>query len=301
MHLFTVLAAGTLLTTALALPHQPELVERSALRIGSDLVERQTKTCKVNADCASLPAMWAARPACKNGVCGYTCNSGYTMSPWTGKCVKNAGSSTTSRTSTTSRSTTSSRPTTTSRSTTTTRPTTTTTRATTTTSSSSSSGSGATPDALNQAALARHNTFRAKHGARPLVYDPVLAQAAQTWANKCKWEHSRGAVGPYGENLAATSGYESSIIDGIAGWEAEAPDYNPANPMYSHFTQMVWKYVDRSGQPYATKLGLGCAMARCPTGSIFNPSYGKEIIYVCEYSPPGNSGGPDDYRANVQP
>ncbi|KAK4047299.1 hypothetical protein OIV83_005477 [Microbotryomycetes sp. JL201] len=223
------------------------------------------------------------------------------MSPWTGKCVKNAGTSTSSRSTTTSRTTTrattTSRATTTLGTTTTARPTTTTTRTTTTT----ASGSSATPDALNKLALDRHNAFRAKHGARPLVYDPVLAKAAQTWANKCLWRHSQGAVGPYGENLAATTGYGSTIIDGIQGWEAEAPDYNPANPTYSHFTQMVWKYVNRDGQPYATKLGLGCAMARCPNGSIFSPSYGKEIIYVCEYSPPGNAGGPDDYRANVQP
>ena len=35
--------------------------------------------------------------------------------------------------------------------------------------------------------------------------------------------------------------------------------YNPNNPTYSHFTQVVWKSTTQ----------LGCAVATCPDGSIF--------------------------------
>jgi hypothetical protein len=38
--------------------------------------------------------------------------------------------------------------------------------------------------------LNAHNGARAKHGAPYLQWDNKLAQAAQTWANTCIWEHS---------------------------------------------------------------------------------------------------------------
>jgi hypothetical protein len=38
--------------------------------------------------------------------------------------------------------------------------------------------------------LNAHNGARAKHGAPYLQWDNNLAQAAQTWANTCIWEHS---------------------------------------------------------------------------------------------------------------
>lgn len=112
------------------------------------------------------------------------------------------------------------------------------------------------------------------------MWDDTLAAAAQTWANKCEFRHSQGEVGPYGENLSATTGYASTIGDGIGFWEDEAPDYDRNNPIYSHFTQMVWRSTTK----------LGCAEALCPPGSIFDGKYGNERFYVCEYSPPGNAG-----------
>lgn len=43
--------------------------------------------------------------------------------------------------------------------------------------------------------LDTHNKFRASHGAEPLVWDDELARKAQTWANRCVFEHSHGRLG----------------------------------------------------------------------------------------------------------
>ncbi|GAA6007407.1 hypothetical protein JCM11491_004152 [Sporobolomyces phaffii] len=141
-------------------------------------------------------------------------------------------------------------------------------------------------------ALNEHNRFRALHGASALTWSQPLADAAYKWGSRCVFEHSKGAVGPYGENLAATAGYKSDIVTGACQpWEAEAPDYTPDNPNYSHFTQMVWKATTQ----------LGCARVTCPPGSIFDAKYGNSLFYVCEYNPPGNVYPADNFRKNVQP
>lgn len=51
--------------------------------------------------------------------------------------------------------------------------------------------------------LAPHNTNRARHNATALTWDTTVATSAQTWANKCIWDHE-GNTG-YGENLYWTS------------------------------------------------------------------------------------------------
>ncbi|KAH7924863.1 PR-1-like protein [Leucogyrophana mollusca] len=129
-----------------------------------------------------------------------------------------------------------------------------------------------------QAYLNGHNHERAKHGAKPLHWDESLAHAAQKWANRCKFEHSKGKVGPYGENLAAGTG-PYKIADAIGGWNAEASQYNPKHPQYSHWTQVVWKSTTH----------VGCAVQTC--NGIFDAKYGPANYYVCEYSPPGNYAG----------
>lgn len=53
------------------------------------------------------------------------------------------------------------------------------------------------------------------------------------------FEHGKGAQEGWGENLSIISGTSNTIVDGIVLWEQEAPDYDPANPVASHFTQMV--------------------------------------------------------------
>ncbi|KAG8692796.1 hypothetical protein FRC08_009534 [Ceratobasidium sp. 394] len=130
--------------------------------------------------------------------------------------------------------------------------------------------------------LQAHNSFRAQHGARPLVWSPALATKAQNWANGCVFKH-----GSVGENLAAGTG-NYGAADAVKGWTDEIKDYDPRNPKPSHFTQVVWK----------SSTQLGCAVKQCPPGSIFPAKFGVAYYHVCEYAPPGNVIG--QFPANVQ-
>lgn len=106
-----------------------------------------------------------------------------------------------------------------------------------------------------------HNRFRALHGAAPLTWSQTLADAAASWASHCVFQHSGGTLGPYGENLAANAGEGTGTTAALAGiqlWEDEAPDYNPANPTYSHFTQMV-----RRALSFQEGRWLTCGRRRC--------------------------------------
>ena len=59
-------------------------------------------------------------------------------------------------------------------------------------------GVHATSQADINAYLSAHNTVRAQHGAAALTWDQTLADKAQTWVNKCHFQHSGGSLGPYG-------------------------------------------------------------------------------------------------------
>lgn len=43
---------------------------------------------------------------------------------------------------------------------------------------------------IESQSIAAHNSFREKYGAPPMTWDPALASAAQSWANKCKSDQS---------------------------------------------------------------------------------------------------------------
>jgi hypothetical protein len=51
--------------------------------------------------------------------------------------------------------------------------------------------------------LARHNTFRMRHGAVNLTWDAGLAATAQAWARGCRFQHSPNSGMQFGENLYA--------------------------------------------------------------------------------------------------
>jgi pathogenesis-related protein 1 len=129
-----------------------------------------------------------------------------------------------------------------------------------------------------------HNNYRALHGANALTWSDDLANTAKNWASGCVFKHSGGI---YGENLAAGTG-DYTITDGINGWTSESSQYDPNNPTYSHFTQVVWKSTTQ----------LGCAVVTCPAGSIFDASFGTAQYIACEYNPPGNVIG--EFAQNVQ-
>ena len=61
------------------------------------------------------------------------------------------------------------------------------------------------------------------------------------------------------ENLAAGGGDGYSIPDLFKLWTDESSDYDPSNPTYSHFTQVVWKGSSQ----------LGCAVVTCPADTVF--------------------------------
>ncbi|KAG8745255.1 deubiquitinating enzyme [Ceratobasidium sp. 414] len=67
--------------------------------------------------------------------------------------------------------------------------------------------------------LQAHNSFRAQHGARPLVWSPALATKAQNWANGCVFKH-----GSVGENLAAGTG-DYGAANAVKGWTDEIIAY----------------------------------------------------------------------------
>ncbi|CAD6581467.1 MAG: hypothetical protein CYPHOPRED_001584 [Cyphobasidiales sp. Tagirdzhanova-0007] len=159
------------------------------------------------------------------------------------------------------------------------------------TASATSGPTGAISDILTA-----HNVARASHGANPLTWSDSLTSLAKTWADACIWEHG-GADGA-GQNLASEGGTGGSASESgsqvVAAWMSEESAYDPANPVYSHFTQVVWKASTQ----------LGCFQATCSTfvdGSgalVFPTEYLPAKYTVCNYSPAGNVEG--EFGQNVQ-
>ncbi|KAH9082032.1 CAP domain-containing protein [Lactarius deliciosus] len=141
----------------------------------------------------------------------------------------------------------------------------------------SSSGSVSSDDI--SAYLSAHNNVRVQHGANALTWSDELSTKAQQWADRCQFVHSGGTLGRFGENLAAGTGSGYTIATAVKSWTDEVSDYDPNNPVASHFTQVVWKATTQ----------VGCAVKDC--NGIFDPKFGIAHFHVCEYSPPGNVEG----------
>ncbi|KAF9478051.1 PR-1-like protein [Pholiota conissans] len=151
---------------------------------------------------------------------------------------------------------------------------------------SDNSGSSGVSNSDIQAYLQAHNSVRAQHGAAPLTWNDNLSSKAQQWANNCVFKHSGGSLGPFGENLAAGTGSSYGISAAVKSWADEVSQYNPSNPVPSHFTQVVWKGTSE----------VGCAVQSC--SGIFDASFGPAKFFVCEYSAQGNVIG--QFAQNVQ-
>ena len=138
---------------------------------------------------------------------------------------------------------------------------------------------------------AAHNSARAQAMPAPspalpaLTWSGTLAQAAQTWADGCVFQHS---MGMYGENLYASAGSTPTGPGVTQDWVSEASSYEHATDSCSgvcgHYTQVVWR---------ATSM-LGCAVKACSQNSPFG-GYPDWTIVVCEYDPPGNYVGQKPY------
>jgi len=72
---------------------------------------------------------------------------------------------------------------------------------------------------VENACLTVHNYWRARHGARPLVWDATLARHAQNWANHLAatstFEHAQNTG--EGENLFKSGG-DSSYKEAVDAW-----------------------------------------------------------------------------------
>ncbi|KAF2098439.1 PR-1-like protein, partial [Rhizodiscina lignyota] len=138
---------------------------------------------------------------------------------------------------------------------------------------------------LRETILAVHNKHRKYHHAPDLGWDNGLASYAQTWVNKCVFQHSGG---PYGENIYAimpgpTGSWTDATINGLNAWVYEVKNYDYNKPGFAentgHFTQFVWKSTSK----------VGCAWN--------NVACSGQAIFMCEYSTPGNYAG--EYQKNV--
>lgn len=132
--------------------------------------------------------------------------------------------------------------------------------------------------------LDAHNKVRATYKASPLVWNDQVTPAAKSEVSSCVYDHS---TGPYGENIAAG---EPSIEQVVSDW-VNGPEenlaYNPSNPTYSHFTQVIWQ---------STK-SLSCARKTCsPLRGTGSPE--TIVFWGCEYFPPGNVIG--QFAENVK-
>lgn len=130
--------------------------------------------------------------------------------------------------------------------------------------------------------LARHNEYRALHGAAPLRWSETLAAGAKAYAKTCPTGHSKTT---YGENLAMSS---ASLTPGrvMQLWYDEVSLFDYANPQFSpktgHFTQIIWQGSQE----------LGCGTATSCPGRMSH-------IWVCHYNPPGNVQG--TFADNLRP
>lgn len=127
-----------------------------------------------------------------------------------------------------------------------------------------------------------HNAARREVGVGPVTWDENLARYARDYAAgrvaDCRLVHSGG---PYGENLAGSSGNLSGTA-AVQLWVSEKAYYNyntnscAPGKVCGHYTQVVWRRSVR----------LGCAKVRCNGGGTF---------IICNYDPPGNYAGQRPY------
>ncbi|KAJ1340076.1 hypothetical protein BSLG_005287 [Batrachochytrium salamandrivorans] len=104
--------------------------------------------------------------------------------------------------------------------------------------------------AFEQSCLDSHNKFRAIVGVGPVSWSLSAQAAAKRWANQLAstgtFEHSRGAVGRFGENLFKSSRKVYACEVAIQSFFNERKDYHGERigegnfKAYGHYTQVVW-------------------------------------------------------------
>eukprot|EP01060_Flectonema_neradi_P033571 TRINITY_DN566_c0_g1_i4.p1 TRINITY_DN566_c0_g1~~TRINITY_DN566_c0_g1_i4.p1 ORF type:complete len:477 (+),score=125.55 TRINITY_DN566_c0_g1_i4:57-1487(+) len=140
--------------------------------------------------------------------------------------------------------------------------------------------------------VAKHNEFRAQHGACPLTYDTLIADysvGSSGFQKTCKQkslqhnnppQYSKGRLG---ENLAMVGGKKDlhnwDPAEGVYNWYCgEEGCWNYGSSTESgttgHMTQVVWKDTTK----------VGCGLCHIDSGSFTN------VYLICNYETAGNFG-----------
>nr|XP_006820741.1 PREDICTED: cysteine-rich secretory protein 2-like [Saccoglossus kowalevskii] len=141
----------------------------------------------------------------------------------------------------------------------------------------------------------RHNELRRQveppaSNMQTMMWHEELANMAQTWAERCVWEHGQPEVSnpPYsiiGQNMKKGTGLNA--MTALDQWFAEKEFYNFDNITCTkecgHYTQVV------SGRSKE----VGCGVAECPSNS------GAYNMVVCNYGPAGNYRNTAPYISGV--
>ena len=140
--------------------------------------------------------------------------------------------------------------------------------------------------------VAKHNEYRAEHGACPLIYDNDIAAysvGSSGFKRTCSQrslshnnppQYSKGRLG---ENLASVGGnadlHNWDPANGVISWycsEEGCWNYNTASESGTtgHMTQVVWKNTTK----------VGCGLCHVEGGGFLN------VYLICNYERPGNFG-----------
>ncbi|NXH48561.1 PI16 inhibitor, partial [Dicaeum eximium] len=140
--------------------------------------------------------------------------------------------------------------------------------------------------------LDEHNKYRSQvsppaKAMMKMTWDKELEALAQSYAEKCIWDHNKER-GRRGENLfamAPTLELEFAVED----WNGEEKFYNlttstcVAGQMCGHYTQVVWSNTHQ----------IGCGAHFCE--KIDGIETENMHLLVCNYYPPGNVKGKKPY------
>lgn len=142
-----------------------------------------------------------------------------------------------------------------------------------------------------------------------VTWNATMAAAAQAWSDGChnithSYEPGKGENTYYSfANSADALGTPVfNYQDAVDSWYSEIQFWNFTSGMNlqqfadadsGHFTQLVW----------TDTMQIGCGGTSCP-GPTSTPGfedYTYGYVVVCQYYPPGNVNGPDNYILHVKP